>query len=102
MAFYNIVFKVKHKLYIASGHPLPQVKNSGRAPALYKYSKAVSCRANITVIKKYVNVSRKDKIMAYQAERTRCNSQTLLTTSGKTASNSSENHLNFIFDSPFL
>jgi hypothetical protein len=34
--FYNIIFKIKHKLYIASGsapHPTPQGKNFRCAPA---------------------------------------------------------------------
>jgi hypothetical protein len=36
-AFYNIIFKIKHKLYIASGSAprSPQMKNPGYAPVVY-------------------------------------------------------------------
>jgi hypothetical protein len=41
--FYNIIFKIEHKLYIASGSAPTPVKNSGHAPGSFQRLRALKC-----------------------------------------------------------
>jgi len=52
--FYNIVFKIKHKLYIASGsNPPAPTKNSGCAPAVDVTLNDVQCKVDTGLMRGY-------------------------------------------------
>jgi len=53
--FYNIVFKIKHILYIALGSepPLAPTKNSGCAPAVYVTLNGIQCKVDTGLMRGY-------------------------------------------------